>query len=331
MATGVVSGRLRATYRAHVALVLAESLLLAGSAGIATGAATLARLPADAEGQAIAIALLVSALAGASWALERIGDRASVAREVDRQRGSKGAVLTAFQAESAGDASGLAQLLGSRVAHEVSTRSYARAAVRSSAPLLALPWLAIALWSLAVDSAGAPARDSIRSSSSASVAGHAAGIRSRAERLATTRELGAEVEAELARIAEDATALAAARVQPGIPASDTASELRDLERRLDVLQRSIPRETVTAGDGDGTMAGPDSGIDPGSDASMRDRTTPARPVELEPGAPVPGGPAPASGSAERGVLASRWWPPRYDAVVDRWVATRRHASGSPDR
>jgi hypothetical protein len=39
---------------------------------------------------------------------------------------------------------------------------------------------------------------------------------------------------------------------------------------------------------------------------------------------------PGSG-AEGGVGASRWWPERYDGVVERWIEARRTAANGRSR
>jgi hypothetical protein len=44
-----------------------------------------------------------------------------------------------------------------------------------------------------------------------------------------------------------------------------------------------------------------------------------------------GGPAAGALGVERGVGATRWWPPAYDAVVERWLAAPPDAAdqGTP--
>ncbi len=310
----IVSPRVRAAFRAHVALVVAESLLVAASAGAATMAATLAsnsRATSD-DRQRLAIAILVSVLAAIGWALERLGDPQAVARAIDRQRGLRGAVLTAFQGEKAGGSSSpVSQLLASRAAREVSPSSFLRASWRSSAPLLALPWFAVALWTLASERADLSTTRTSSTTSGVSAAGireRVASIQDTADRIARTPGLAPDLETVSRRISEEASRVE--RTAAELPPARAEVELRDLERRLDLVRDAIPPETVTGGDPRGRMTGPDRGTEPAPDAPM---TAP------HPLAPAPG---PSSEPGERGVLASRWWAPRYDRVVDRWLETR---------
>jgi hypothetical protein len=320
MSAGVVSRRVRGAHRAHVALVIAESLVLAGSAGTVTWAATLARLQSGAGAQAISIALLVSAFAGAAWALERLEDPASVARAIDRRQGLRGAVLTAFQAEASSASSDLARLLGSRVASELSSLRFLGTAVRSSAALLALPCLSIAVASLAIDAARDPGRPvpavdpSARSGFGSGAAGWAEVLEGQAELLAATPGIARELEVESRRISEDAAAMRARILVGGKSSAESENELRSLEHRLALLRQAIRPGTVTAEEPRGRMAGPDSGTDESPDGSMRAETDLPRPTDTADG-----------GREERGVLASRWWASRYDGIVDRWIASRRES------
>jgi len=71
---------------------------------------------------------------------------------------------------------------------------------------------------------------------------------------------------------------------------------------------------------DGTMGGRDPRSEPRADDSMR---------ETQPSMPVPN--AGDGSDAEGGVGASRWWPARYDGVVERWIEARRAAVGGRTR
>jgi hypothetical protein len=316
MATGVVSRRVRAVFRAHVGLVVAESLLVGASAGVATIASTLVSIPRASphDGQRVTIAILVAILGAIAWALERLEGPEAVARAIDRQRDLRGAVLTAFQSERAERSpSSVAQLLASRISREVSPRSFVRSSWRASAPLLALPWFAIALWSLAAERAGSPiARNAPASPAALAAPGireRVAAIQDTADRIARTPGLAPDLEAVSRRISEEAARVARTAAQ--LPAARTEGELRDLERRLDLVRDAIPAEAVTSGDPRGRMTGPDRGTEPAPGAPMAEpspRATAQSPA-IEPG--------------ERGVLASKWWPTRYDGVVDRWLEARR--------
>jgi len=316
MATAVVSHRVRAVFRAHAGLVAAESLVVAASAGAATMASALASVPraSSDDRQRLAISVLAAILAGIAWALERLGDPESVARAIDRQRGLRGAVLTAFQSEKAsGPISPVAELLASRISREVSPLSFLRASWRASAPLLALPWFAIALWSLTVERAATP---SARNPAASPAAALGAGIRERvaalqdaADRIARAPGLAPDLAAVTRRISDEARRIA--RTAEGSSSAPAARELEDLERRLDLVRDAIPLEAVTGGDPRGRMSGPERGTEPAPEAPMP-----------EPQSPAPATP-PATDPAEHGVLASRWWATRYDRIVDRWLEKRR--------
>jgi len=320
----VVSRRVRAVFRAHAGMVVAESLVVAASAGAATMASALAsipRAPSD-ERQRVAVVLLVAILAGVAWAIERIGDPEDVARTIDRQRGLRGAVLTAFQSEStSGPSSSVADLLASRTSPEVSPLSFLRASWRASAPLLALPWFAIALWSLAAERAATAPPRMIAASSAAALAtgirGRVAALQDTADRIARTPDLPPDLAAVSHRISEEAGRIARSSAESS--SAPAEGEIEDLERRLDLVRDAIPPEAVTRGDPRGRMTGPDRRTEPAPDAPMLEPQPPAaadRPL-VEPG--------------EHGVLASRWWATRYDGIVNRWLATRRQLPESRPR
>ena len=309
----IVSPRVRAVFRVHIGLVVAESLFVAASAGAATMASALASIPRGApdERQRLAIVILVAVLAGVAWALERLGDPETVARTIDRQRGLRGAVLTAYQSESAsGPFSSVAELLASRISREVSPLAFLRASWRGSAPLLALPWFAIALWSLTADRAPTlPATNRAASSAAALATGireRVAAIQDTADRIARTPGLAADLAAVSRRISDEA-----GRISRAGASAPAGRELEDLERRLDLVRDAIPREAVTGGDPRGRMSGPEGGTKPAPDAPMPEPQLPAaaKRSSTDPGEP--------------GVLASRWWGTRYDRIVDRWLETRR--------
>jgi len=322
--TEVVRRRVRSVFRAHALLVVVESLVVAASAGIATIAAELASSSVADPVQRTIIALLVAALASAAWILERLGDSSSVARRLDRDRGLRGAVLTAFQAEASPATSEVASLLGSRVAPEISAKRFLATASRSSAVLLALPCLAIAVWSLAADGAReAPSPEPhARTRAGAAIADRTEALRARAADLVARDDVPPAVDDEFRRIAAEAAALRTSRAAPSV---DPEGSLRELERRLELALRAIPNAAVTRREAGGTMEGPGSAEEPAADGTMRDERSNARTGESP--APTP----PGGDSGERGALASRWWASRYDAVVDRWVEARRRAPETSPR
>jgi hypothetical protein len=334
MAARVVSARVRSARRAHLVLVGGESLLIGASAGLVTLAAAVAAGALAADAQAFAAAILAAILAAAAWWSERRGDEASVARAIDRNAGLSGALLTAFEAERLGSPSSLAGLLAARVAPAVSAARYLRESLRSSAALLAVPCVAAALWGLAVD--GLPAQRGDRASGGATMEGgkailaQAELLRSEAERLASSPGITAKEADELNVLAAEADRIRARAQDPGASPDLLTAHVREVSRRLEALRPALAPAGVTPGAADGTMAGPDARADRHPNASMKD---PLRPDSAPPGVHAPGA-STASGpgsAAEAGVGAWRWWPARYDAVVDRWIESRRAAGGGRPR
>jgi hypothetical protein len=94
----------------------------------------------------------------------------------------------------------------------------------------------------------------------------------------------------------------------------------------DVAPDEAPHETGQGeSDGSGGLevaAGPADGTMLGSPAELGD------PFDGSGGAASP---APESAREERGVVAGRWWPARYDSVVERWVEVRRARLRSESR
>jgi len=78
-----------------------------------------------------------------------------------------------------------------------------------------------------------------------------------------------------------------------------------------------PTGAVTAGGGDGTMAG----SNPATGATSEPATAPGG-AETAPEDPE-GAPAPAGDASEAGTLAGSWWPAEYDGIVARWIELRR--------
>jgi len=95
--------------------------------------------------------LLAGYFAGASWWVERRPDITRLARKVDKRLRLGGLLVTAFECESAGDDSLVAQLLGERVRRNVSVMDVVRAALPNSIPFLAPPFAAAALLAATLD------------------------------------------------------------------------------------------------------------------------------------------------------------------------------------
>jgi len=313
MATGAVSARVRGARRARLALTAGECLLVAVSAAWLTLAAAAASGAPAGGFQPFAAAGLSAAFAAAAWIGERDLDAESVAREMDLRSGLRGALFTAFEAEARGSASPLVQVLGAEIAPRLSVRAFVREAARSSALLLAAPCVALALWTFSLESRGEPGR-----------AGSGAGA----------AELGGNGPVRSSR-GGDARPSAAPpsgvgeSARPEVPRpSPSAPDARE-SRDAGAAPRRDADPGVTSGVGEGTMAGPDARIERSPDASMKPSNTTAGAVPSAPPTSSPSG-ASAAGT-EGGVAASRWWPRRYDSVVERWIESQRAARGGRPR
>jgi hypothetical protein len=322
MVPGTVSSIVRSGLRTQLVLTAAESLVLGASAALVTLAAAVAGGSAAGERQAAAAAAITALLTACSWAIERLPRADSVARRMDGQFRLSGGVLTALETEANPSSSALAVVLSARVAPRLSRAAFARHAARSSAMLLVAPFVALTFWNLAtdaqesarVDGRGAPNAPggTVRSDVSADLA-------SEATRLAAAPGLPAELVDRLHALAARAEELRA-------PSAQSAEERRahelDLASQLEELRRSAAGATVTPGASDGTMAGPGARTVRDPDAAMPSVNPSRQPA------------APGSDSAsegERGVVGSRWWPQRYDAVVERWIEARRNAGDGQNR
>ena len=78
---------------------------------------------------------------------------------------------------------------------------------------------------------------------------------------------------------------------------------------------------------EGTMEGPDLGSERSPDTSMQDNRS-DNPAQGQDAAKSAGAPLVM---AEGGVLGSRWWPARFDVIVERWVENERSARDGSSR
>ncbi|HEV8113429.1 MAG TPA: hypothetical protein VGR31_11695 [Planctomycetota bacterium] len=322
MVPGTVSSIVRSALRTQLALTAAESLVLGASAALVTLAAAVAGGTAVGERQAAAAAAVTALLTACSWAIERRPRADSVARRMDGQFRLSGGVLTALETEANPSSSALAVALSARIAPSLSRAAFARHAARSSAMLLVAPFVALTFWNLAtdaqesarVDGRGAPAAPggTVRSDDAADLA-------SEATRLAVTPGLPAELVDRLRALAARADELRAPSAQS---AEERGARELDLASQLEELRRAAAGAAVTPGASDGTMAGPGA-------RTVRDPDAAMPPVNPSRHPAAPGNDAASEG--ERGVVGSRWWPQRYDAVVERWIEARRNAGDGRNR
>jgi hypothetical protein len=316
MVAGVVSACVRSARRRRRLLSAGEVAVIALSVGIGTlAAAAVGGTPAT-DRQAQLLALAVAILAGIAWGIERRADARSIARAMDRSFGLSGAWLTAFEIESRGSASPVAALLAREIAPAVSLNRFTAEAARSSALLLAVPFVSLSLWTLATEAREAPALVVI-------APGDGGGVSSEAARLAETPGLPAHLVEKLRALAVEAGALRSPDRSRATPEPERAAAQRELAGRLDALRREVESSGMTRAGREGTMEGPDARIEPPPAASMHPTSTPDTAVPPSSGANPPGeaGAVPA----EKGVLSPRWWPARYDAVVERWLQSEQAA------
>jgi hypothetical protein len=323
MVPGTVSSIVRSALRTQLALTAAESLVLGASAALVTLAAAVAGGTAAGERQAAAAAAVTALLTACSWAIERLPRADSVARRMDGQFRLSGGVLTALETEANPSSSALAVVLSARIAPSLSRAAFARHAARSSAMLLVAPFVALTFWNLATDaqeSARVDGRGAPGAPGGAVRSDDAADLASEATRLAVTPGLPAELVDRLRALAARADELRAPSAQS---AEERGARELDLASQLEELRRAAAAgAAVTPGASDGTMAGPGARTVRDPDAAMPSVNPSRQPA-------APGNDAASEG--ERGVVGSRWWPQRYDAVVERWIEARRNAGDGRNR
>lgn len=328
MAAATVSSKVRAAHRGRLFLVAIESSIVGLSAGIIAFAAAATVRVDPHDPQATVLFAVVGILGGLSWWMERSGDAASVARSIDRRSGLEGALTTAFESESIADRSSVAAALARRIAPVVSLRRFFQRESRSSAAVLAAPFLAIAL--LAAVTEGTRSSPDPSSATASSASDRSADLRGRIRELASVPSLRAEDIEVVRALAERADRIdsraadSAGRESAATSLAALESELADLERRIEAARDPASDAGVASSGGNGTMGSPTAPVDRPTDGSMRD--TPASSPTPQLGASD----APGSG-AEGGVGASRWWPERYDGVVERWIEARRAAAAGRSR
>ncbi|MFN0009544.1 MAG: hypothetical protein ACKVXR_16720 [Planctomycetota bacterium] len=325
MAATTVSSKVRAAHRGRLFLVAIESSMVGLSAGITALAAAASVRVDPGDPQTKALLALVGILGALSWWMERSRDAASVARSIDRHSRAGGAVTTAFEIESIGDRSPVAAALVQSIAPAVSLRRFFSHEARSSAAVLAAPFFALALLAAVTEERRQPPGPSGTVSSGSTFSARSAGLQDRIRELASVPGLASQDTEALGALAKRAE-----RVDPGgrefVNESLEAleAELADLARRIEAVRGPASGAGVASSEGNGTMGNPAPHIDRPSDGSMRD--TSASNPSPRPDASA----APASG-AEGGVGSPRWWPERYDGVVERWIEARRAAAAGRSR
>lgn len=148
-------GLVRSAVRFLVSIRVAECALIGVSVAGLTIAAGILSGDSSSSPALRAAGALGAVFAASGWWLERRPDIASVVRRIDRREGWSGELVTAFEVGrgvAAGrSASEIGELLGRRVAAQVSLARCLRAAAPSSAALLALPFASAAVLFLAIE------------------------------------------------------------------------------------------------------------------------------------------------------------------------------------
>lgn len=358
--SGVLTQAVLATWRAVRLARLAESVLLGATAlGIGLAAAVVS----GPRGRSIAswtdvwgVAAIGALACALAWWCEHRSRPAAVAARIDRRLRLGGALVTGFEIEGrlARDGrapSGVGRLLIERTARRAARRDCLRVALPRSGPFLAPPLIAAGLLAAALDFRRETPATVALSTLHAGLAGEASALGTTAAAELRAGELTpGEVRAALDLAAragrlERRAAEAAGEAGEERAARESGDEASALRDELEQLLTRIPPGSETArvaeraaawadlaargardggdptGDFDGTPK-PEVAVEPG-DGTMSGSTRPAASVAgASDGSTDPSGPS-AAREAERGVAADRWWPERYDGVVERWVEARR--------
>ncbi len=347
-----LAGSAERAARLHAAVRGFECLCAAAFAGAAAAAAAVAS--GAGAGASLNIAAAIAAVcAGLALWRERPPRRADLERAADVRAGLGGALATVLDGARAGAQPGLLAILARRLPRARSRNALWRAALPSTPLALAGPLLGLALLSLASE-LRPPTAPGGRAAAhaAAELLGASAAARSRGDAaLARELEIAArrvEMAAADPRIdAAGARAELAAdvrRLGATLPAGDPAGDalraaLRALDPDASGAGGAEPRTGRDTRSGPAPAAGsPDAAAAPdgtpgtgsrgasgrGVLASAAPDGRMVRPTDVgdprqtpDTGLATGGGTAPEAGLAARDL---RWWPTRYDAVVERWLA-----------
>lgn len=303
----------------------------------------------------VACAALSGAAAAATWWVERAKRTdLELAQKIDGRLGRGGALASVYEALCRGEVGALARSLEQRELSALTKVSLARAQPAPGWIWLAPPAVGLSLAALALEAPGRVSSAHLGQESELAAAGgdrrtppqssaRAALSRAREQRAAAAVDPQARARrladldlagVELGRERERAASRSAAR-----EAIDRLQQEIDRERALPVTELASaekgasPAPVRASGASPGLGGGPEdsAGMDATKSALANgppDRTMVGsnRSTVAAPGAP--GSPdQPSTGlSAEAGAISGRWWPERYDPVVQGWrraLAARR--------
>jgi len=341
----LVRSRVAYARRGLVSVRSLESLFVALALGATTLAAAVESGGALSSRGVWYVAAVNAALGGILWGREHWRSTREVARAIDGNLELHGELFTAWEVEGRERPTDIDRMLGRRVAGRLDARKMLRAALPSSAPLLALPFAAAALlfWSLesAREDRRAPDLESLVDSVERDLEALAsAGFSTESGSEAPEgSQLTHEERRRLADLARAAGALGKRAADGEVtPAevdqlrkdlADFGSKLpvgsasrRDFERAQETLESAAlahgddgpgaaPGNSADAAGATGSAGTPGRGLAPGNEDG--------RMVGLE------SPPTQSEGPSELGVLGAQTWPEGYEGIVRSWVEATSEA------
>jgi hypothetical protein len=358
------SERMLPAFALHVAARVLETLAVAAlTAGCVLAAAELAAR-ASASRELLVLALVCAALCAACAWRSWMGPREDFVREADRRAGRDGEWVTAFELSRRAPRGALDELCLERALVGAGVRAWVRSVrplswIALAAPLLGLSALAAAReWSVRTAS-------SSMALANLQLAESAAALRETSGIPAPEAETLARLADGLARVTESpaSTADRTTRLEPEIQAaleqlsalednprvsSALAGELRAARAALADWNRAAARladdargmDVPASADRTAAAFGSDAGAS--GMASTRSESVLASgasrgTIEGSPdsvGAPLDPAhvlePAPTHPRTDaHGLVGTRWWPARFDGVVERWLQARDQDAQQP--
>lgn len=323
----------RAWWRFHAAR-LAECACLGLAACLVTLAAAVASGARPLTSAALLAAGLSALACGVAWWHEQRRTLAQVAHRLDAGLGREGALVTAFECAGRAERGALEELLLEREARDLVPASGRRAIAPPSVAFVAAPLIAAAVLSLALEHSPQPGTPGqVRGGGAGALAGgELAGGEPGADVAAETggeSDLVASGSSPLAAPAPaptpaNAESPAGSLAEAGgdAPNGDSAGSAAsngplagtELAAGTEVQPPESPAQGTSSGsalahgDAGSTMAGSATGA--GAAMSQTNESSSSTRTPLEGDAPEPG------------VVAGRWWPAHYDAIVRDWTAAR---------
>lgn len=335
-------------YRTVVGVRVVESLLLGLAAVLVLWCAlALEGLPTRGADVWVLSSVAFAAAAG-SWFAAHGTNPSRLALAADRDLQWGGALKTAYEVEARTSASAVESLLLAHVRSELRPRAIRSAVAPNSVPVIAVPFLAMALFGsirTGEESVGNEVPELLRRAMGELEAAGGA-----------SAELDDEVRREWGLAQTEARSLAE-QIQRGAASENIDVGLSDLERSLEELASKLPPDSELARDvararenldaarlgkpsateepgseeagstpGDESGAGvggaQEGGVEPGSGGASGSSAVDGRPVPID-----TSGTGEAERQVERAGGVGRWWPARHDGVVRGWIELSRPSDG----